>query len=164
MIPGNSKKGYITKAIPDRDRLQRKVDRIAESIKKIPRNYSREQFIGEINRINSQVRGIIQYYQCCTWVNLAMHKYSRRLQLVAKSRLKQYRGKWIPANQTQNLPHIHQQRKQKIPSIKSTAIFMLTLQLWHFVSGRTFSRKTSLKRPTRKKADSYTSSGQRKSE
>ena len=124
MIPGNSKKGYITKTIPDRDRLRRKVDSIAESIKKIPRNYSREQFIGEINHINSQVRGIIQYYQCCTWVNLAMHKYSRRLQLIAKSRLKQYRGKWIPANQTQNLPHIHQQRKQKIPSIKYRDIYV----------------------------------------
>jgi hypothetical protein len=124
MIPGNSKKGYITKTIPDRDRLQRKVDSIAENIKKIPWNYSREQLIGEINRINSQVRGIIQYYQCCTWVNLAMHKYSHRLQLIAKSRLKQYHGKWIPANQTQNLPHIHQQRKQKIPSIKYRDIYV----------------------------------------
>lgn len=124
MIPGNSKKGYITKTIPDRDRLQQKVDSIAENIKRIPRNYSREQFIGEINRINSQVRGIIQYYQCCTWVNLAMHKHSRRLQLVAKSRLKQYQGKWIPANQTQNLPHVHQQRKQKIPSIKYRDIYI----------------------------------------
>ena len=56
--------------------------------------------------------------------NLAMHKYSRRLQLVAKSRLKQYQGKWIPANQTQNLPHIHQQRKQKIPSIKYRDIYI----------------------------------------
>lgn len=124
MIPGNSKKGYITKTTPDRDRLRRKVDSIAENIKKIPWNYSREQFVGEINRINSQMRGIIQYYQCCTWINLAMHKYSRRLQLIAKSRLNQYRGKWIPANQTQNLPHIHQQRKQKIPSIKYRDIYV----------------------------------------
>ena len=53
-----------------------------------------------------------------------MHKYSRRLQLIAKSRLKQYRGEWIPANQTQNLPHIHQQRKQKIPSIKYRDIYV----------------------------------------
>lgn len=48
MIPGNSRTGYITKTIPDRERLQRKVDSIAESIKKIPRNFSKEQFIGEI--------------------------------------------------------------------------------------------------------------------
>ena len=40
----------------------------------------------------------------CTWVNVSMKKYSRHLQMIAKSRLKQYKGKWIPANQTQNLP------------------------------------------------------------
>lgn len=45
-------------------------------------------------------------------------------QIIAKSRRKQYRGKWIPANQTQNLPHIHQQRKQKIPSIKYRDIYI----------------------------------------
>ncbi len=124
MIPGNSRTGYITKTIPDRARLQKKVNSIAENIKKIPKNYSKEQFIGEINRINSQVRGVIQYYQCCTWVNVAVKQYSHRLQMVAKKRLKQYGGKWIPANQTQNLPHIHQKRQQKIPSIKYRDIYI----------------------------------------
>ena len=124
MIPGNSRTGYITKTIPDRERLQRKVDSIAESIKKIPRNFSKEQFIGEINRINSQVRGIIQYYQCCTWVSVALRRHSHRLQMIAKDRLKQYSGRWIPANQTQNLPHIHQKHQQKIPSIKYRDIYI----------------------------------------
>lgn len=124
MIPGNSRTGYITKTIPDRERLQRKVDSIAESIKKIPRNFSKEQFIGEINRINSQVRGIIQYYQCCTWVSVALRRHSHRLQMIPKDRLKQYSGRWIPANQTQNLPHIHQKHQQKIPSIKYRDIYI----------------------------------------
>ena len=124
MIPGNSRTGYITKTIPDRERLQRKVDSIAESIKKIPRNFSKEQFIWEINRINSQVRGIIQYYQCCTWVSVALRRHSHRLQMIAKDRLKQYSGRWIPANQTQNLPHIHQKHQQKIPSIKYRDIYI----------------------------------------
>lgn len=70
MIPENSRIGYITKTIPDKKRLQQKVESIAEAIKKIPRNFSKEQFIGEINRVNSQVRGIIQYFQCCTWVKI----------------------------------------------------------------------------------------------
>ena len=124
MIPGNSRTGYITKTIPDRERLQRKVDSIAESIKKIPRNFSKEQFIWEINRINSQVRGIIQYYQCCTWVSVALRRHSHRLQMIAKDRLKQYSGRWIPANQTQNLAHIHQKHQQKIPSIKYRDIYI----------------------------------------
>ena len=98
-VRGKSRKGYIVRTIPDRNRLKRKVDKIAEDIKKIPRNYSREQLIGAINRINSQIRGVIQYYQCCTWVNVSMRKYSRRLQFAAIRRLKQYKGKWIPANE-----------------------------------------------------------------
>ena len=139
-VPGKARKGYITRTIPDRGRLKRKVDEVAESIKKIPHNYSREQMIDAINRINSQVRGIIQYYQCCTWVNISMQKYARRLQLIAKSRLKQYNGKWIPANETQNLTRIHQQYKAKIPSIKYQDIYigftLLTFCKWE---------KTSLK-------------------
>lgn len=123
-VPGKAKKGYVARSIPDRVRLKRKVDSIAENIKKIPRNYSREQLIAEINRINSQIRGVIQYYQCCTWVNVSMKKYSWYLQMIAKSRLKQYKGKWIPANQTQNLPRIHQQHKQKIPSVKYRDIYV----------------------------------------
>ena len=80
--------------------------------------------VDAINRINSQIRGIIQYYQCCTWVNISMKKYSRRLQFVARRRLTQYKGKWIPANQTQNLPRVHQQYKQKIPSMKYRDIYI----------------------------------------
>ena len=53
-----------------------------------------------------------------------MKKYDRRLQMVEKARLKQYNGKWIPANQTQNLPRVHQQYKQKIPSIKYRDIYV----------------------------------------
>jgi len=124
LVRGNARRGYITRTTPDRERLKRKVDKIADDIKKIPRNYSRERVISEINRINSQVRGIIQYYQNCTWVNIAMRKHSRRLQILAKSRLKQYHGEWIPANQTQNLPRVHQKYRQKIPSIKYRDIYI----------------------------------------
>ena len=124
MVPGKSRRGYIPRTLPDRDRLKRKVDQIAEEIKKIPANYSKEQLISEINRINSKVRGVIQYYQCCTWVNISLNKHSRRLQRIAKSRLRQYKGKWIPANETQNLPRIHQQHRQKIPSVKYRDIYI----------------------------------------
>ena len=124
VVPGKARKGYIPRTIPERDRLRRKTDKIAHDIKKIPHYYSREQMVDAINRINSQIRGIIQYYQCCTWVNISMKKYSRRLQFVARRRLTQYKGKWIPAIQTQNLPRVHQQYKQKIPSTKYRDIYI----------------------------------------
>ena len=44
--------------------------------------------------------------------------------MVEKARLKQYKGKWIPANQTQNLPRVHPQYTQKIPSIKYRDIYV----------------------------------------
>ena len=124
VVPGKARKGYIPRTIPERDRLRRKTDKIAHDIKKIPHYYSREQMVDAINRINSQIRGIIQYDQCCTWVNISMKKYSRRLQFVARRRLTQYKGKWIPAIQTQNLPRVHQQYKQKIPSMKYRDIYI----------------------------------------
>ena len=137
LVRGKARQGYISRTIPDRDRLKRKADNIAAEIKLIPECYSREQMIGAINHINSQIRGLIQYYQCCTWVNISMKKYSRWLQLTAKRRLKQYKGKWIPANQTQNLPRVHQQYKQKIPSIKYRDIYVgftaLTFCKWEKV-------------------------------
>jgi group II intron reverse transcriptase/maturase len=124
MVRGKARWGYIPRMIPDRERLKRKVDEIAADIKKIPKNYSREQMIGEINRINSKIRGLIQYNQCCTWVSVAMDKHSRQLLLTAKRRLRQYNGKWIPANEVQNLPRVHQQYRQRIPAIKYRDIYI----------------------------------------
>ena len=139
-VRGKARKGYIVRTIPDRNRLKRKVDEIVESIKKIPRNYSREKMIDAINRINSKIRGLIQYYQCCTWVNIAMKKYARKLEWAAIRRLKQYKGKWIPANQTQNLPRVHQEYRQKIPSIKYRDIYIgitaLTFCRWEKTPGK----------------------------
>ncbi len=141
LVPGKAKKGYISRTLPDKDRLKRKVHEIAECIKKIPRHYSIEQLIGEIDRINSKIRGLINYYQCCTWVNVAMKKYANWLQRLAKRRLKQYKGKWIPANQTHNLPRVHGQYKQKIPSIKYHDVYVgftaLTFCKWE----QTMSKK-----------------------
>lgn len=124
MVRGKSRRGYIPRTIPDRDRLKRKVDKVTKEIKAIPHNYSRENMIREINRINSEIRGFIQYHQCCTWVNIATKRYKRKIQFAAIRRLKQYNGEWIPANQTQNLPRIHQQYKQKIPAIKCRDIYI----------------------------------------
>ena len=124
LVPGKARKGYIPRTIPDKDRLKRKVYEIAEHIKKIPQHYSKEQLIGEIHRINSQIRGLIQYYQCCTWVNISVKKYSRWLQRLASARLKRYGEKWIPANKTQNLPRIHEQYKLKIPSVRYRDLYI----------------------------------------
>ena len=84
VVKGKGEHGYITRTQPDRKRLKQKVDSITRDIKKIPRETSREKLIDEINRINSRIRGVIQYYQCCTWVSVSMDKYARKVQLVQR--------------------------------------------------------------------------------
>ena len=140
VVKGKGEHGYVTRTRPDRERLCRKVDALTDSIKKIPRETSREKLIDEINRINSQIRGVIQYYQCCTWVSVSMDKYGRKLQLAASRRLKQFKGKWIPAKETQNLPRIHQNYRQKLPSIRYRDIYIgvtsLTFCQWQETRGK----------------------------
>lgn len=140
VVKGKGEHGYVTRTRPDRERLCRKVDALTDSIKKIPRETSREKLIDEINRINSQIRGVIQYYQCCTWVSVSMEKYGKKLQLAASRRLKQFKGKWIPAKETQNLPRIHQNYRQKLPSVKYRDIYIgvtsLTFCQWQKTRGK----------------------------
>ncbi|HAJ9217943.1 group II intron reverse transcriptase/maturase [Listeria monocytogenes] len=124
VVPGKAKKGYIPRTLPDRKRLKRKVDEISAEWRKIPLSASREKVIHELNLINSKIRGLINYYENCTWVNATMKKYSRQLEGAAKRRLKQYKGKLIPANQTQNLINVHQCYTTKIPSIRFRDIWI----------------------------------------
>jgi len=139
VVKGKAEKGYIQRTIPDRKRLKQKVLSLNDEIKSFPKDWSREKVIEAVNNVNSKIRGVINYYSNCTWVNIAMRKYSRILQLTAARRLKSYkrarkkrrgeskekRGfKWIPANQVQNLAHIHQGYTTKIPAIKYRDIWI----------------------------------------
>lgn len=118
VVKGKGLKGYIPRTLPDRNRLKRKVDAIAKESKEIPRNMPRERVIQAITRINSEIRGLVNYYSNCTWVSMAMQKHAQRLQLIAMRQLRQYRGDWIPAKDTRNLPRVHENHKQKIPAIR----------------------------------------------
>jgi len=124
VVRGKSRTGYVTRTRPDRKRLNSKVDAIAKEIKAIPLDASREQAIQKMNLINSQIRGLINYYENCTRISNVTIKHAHRLQWVAKKRLKQYNGKWIQANKTRNLMHVHKQYKTKIPAIKYRDIYI----------------------------------------
>lgn len=124
VVKGKAKKGYITRTLPDRNRLKLKVDQICEDIKNIPIHASKEQMIHNINLTNSKIRGLINYYSICSWINVIMKKHQNRVALVAYRRLRQYKGKWIPAKDTQNLNNVHKNYTQKIPAIKYRDIYI----------------------------------------
>ena len=124
VVKGKAKKGYITRTMPDRNRLKSKVDSICEEIKNIHIHSSKEQVIHNINLTNSKIRGLINYYSNCSWVNVTMQKFAHRISTVASGRLRKYKGTWIPANETQNLSNVHMDYKQKIPAIKYGDIYI----------------------------------------
>ena len=78
---------------------------------------SKEIVVQRIHLINSQIRGLVNYYSSATWVCVAMKRYTQRLQKTAKRRLKKYRARWIPAKQTSTLPSVHSQHKAKVVAI-----------------------------------------------
>ena len=117
VVPGNSRKGYIPRTIPNRTRLERKVEEIKKNLLAIPKNVSKEIVIDAIHKVNSQIRGLVNYYQATTWVSVAMPRYREPINRAARKALKKYGAKWVPANETSTLPSVHQKHKAKIVAI-----------------------------------------------
>ena len=117
VVRGKSRKGYIPRTIPNRKRLKSKVEEIHANILAIPKNVSRDIVIQQIHLINSQIRGLVNYYENTTWVTVAFKPYRQYLQHAARKALKKYGAKWIPADKTSTLPSVHSIHKAKIVAI-----------------------------------------------
>jgi hypothetical protein len=117
VVPGKSRKGYIPRTIPNRTRLERKVEEIKKNLLAIPKNVSKEIVVDAIHKVNSQIRGLVNYYQATTWVSVAMSPYRQPINRAACKALKNYSVKWVPANETSTLPSVHLKHKAKIVAI-----------------------------------------------
>jgi group II intron reverse transcriptase/maturase len=94
---GSSKTGYITRTMPNRLRVKEKIKDILFEIKTLKKITQKNKLIHAINVVNSKIRGIINYYEGCTWVYLVLKKYSQVLIWAGYRALKDNGGKWIPA-------------------------------------------------------------------
>jgi group II intron reverse transcriptase/maturase len=122
-VEGKSRTGYVSRTIPDTKRLKTKVAEIRQEIKKLRRikpgtKGCKEYLVGGIIRINSMIRGVIQYYQAATWASIAMSKYAYGLKYTAYKALKKHGGTWTPANEVDNLKSVHSQYRSAIPTVK----------------------------------------------
>lgn len=141
--------------------MKSKVEEIHANILAIPKNVSRDVVIRQIHLINSQIRGLVNYYEATTWVTVAFKRYRQYLQHAAHKRLKKYSVKWIPANKTSTLPSIHSKHKAKIVAIPYK-------DLWVGVTDLGFAKwekrfiTIRMKRPTAKRDGRYISTGRRK--
>lgn len=118
VVKGNARKGYIPRTKPNPERLKEKVKDIHKETKKLKRWASKEQLIHRINIINSKIRGVIQYYETATWVNVSLRKYADTIHYSAYLALRKQGGYKVPANQVNNLISVHMNYRTKIPAIE----------------------------------------------
>lgn len=117
-IKGKAKKGHILVSKPNQQRLEEKVNEVHKTIKKIKRATKKEDLIHWINLINAKIRGIIQYYESTTRVNVYLKKYADKLHYAAYLKLRNHGGYKLPANEVDNLRSVHENYRTKIPTIE----------------------------------------------
>lgn len=151
VIPGKSRQGYVPKTQPDRHRLKSKIKEIHKSIKEIKeygfyKQNGREKAIHGINVINSQIRGIIEYYNVATRVSKALEPYAMILRYASYKALKRcdLGVEWKPACEVNNLISIHPKYKMKIPAIPINGLWVGVTDLYF---GSWDKDKTRLKSP-----------------
>ncbi len=113
----NGRYGYVTRTRPIESRLRAKIDEIRKRIRTLTKQSSREQEIQVIHRVNSQIRGLINYYQVATYVNIAFQRYSWSIMRLARKRMHAIGARDSPANTTTNLVKVHSKYKTQIPVI-----------------------------------------------
>ncbi|MGP3788485.1 group II intron reverse transcriptase/maturase [Paenibacillus sp. 1A_MP2] len=118
MIRGNARHGYVTKTIPNRKRLKTKVDEIHRKIKRLRYMPDKERLLARINEVNAMIRGVIQYYEPATWVNIELRKHSYKLRYAGWKSLKEYAVCWTQAKELYNLPSIHLDYTMTVPAIE----------------------------------------------
>jgi group II intron reverse transcriptase/maturase len=118
VIKGKARKNYIPRTKPNSERLKQKVADIHKETKKLKRFLDKESLIHRINIINSKIRGVIQYYETATWVNVCLRKYADTIHYSAYLALRKAGGFKAPACNANNLLSVHSNYRTKIPMIE----------------------------------------------
>ena len=173
VVKGKARKGYITRTKPNAERRKAKGKELLNKIKQLKKQPNMEMVIHHINLINSTIRGMINYYQAATWVNIELARFAYKLRWVTYASLKKYGGRWTPANQTDNLTAVHHQYQTCIPTItylgKKIGITSLSFCKWknpmlksqretpYTVEGRAIHQRISGRKPIKARADELVS-------
>jgi len=164
----NDKYRVYTK--PDRDRFEKKFKELYRSVRKLRLNSTTEKLVDKINRVNSQIRGVIEYYELTTDVYNFMRPWAFKLDNTAYKAIAKNGGKLIEANKVHNLNlSVHSQYTRKIPSIEYDGMWIgvtsLSFCKWNWqqlmnqsetpysIKGRELHRKRTGKKPLNVRAD-----------
>lgn len=117
---------WVNKVSPDSERFKRKMKDLSREIFYIRKTSALDidRLIENINRVNSIIVGLINYYSMCDQISLAVRKHAWLLKYTAYKSLKRYGGQWIRANEVSNLIGLHYGHKAHIPAIKYKGMYI----------------------------------------
>lgn len=118
MVKKNGK--WVNRVSPENERFKRKMKDLSREIFYIRKTSTldADRLIENINRVNSIIVGLINYYSMCDQISVVIRKYAWLLKYTAYKSLKRYGGQWIRANEVSNLIGLHYGHKAHIPAIK----------------------------------------------
>ena len=118
MVKKNGK--WVNKVSPESERFKRKMKDLSREIFYIRKTSTldADRLIENINRVNSIIVGLINYYSMCDQISVVIRKYAWLLKYTAYKSLKRYGGQWTRANEVSNLIGLHYGHKANIPAIK----------------------------------------------
>lgn len=118
MVKKNGK--WVNRVSPESERFKRKMKDLSREIFYIRKTSTldADRLIENINRVNSIIVGLINYYSMCDQISVVIRKYAWLLKYTAYKSLKRYGGQWVRANEVSNLIGLHYGHKAHIPAIK----------------------------------------------
>lgn len=124
----NDGKKYITRTKPNEKLLRRKLRDIKHLLKAVRKAPNEVLLLAAINRVNSKIRGLINYFQAATWVHIIFRKYAERLKYSAYKALKRRTNgkvRWVNATRASNLIGLHTEyASQNIPAIEHKGLWI----------------------------------------
>lgn len=120
LLPHKGNVKWVNSVAPNKDRFKLKVKELSKEIKYLRKinTLDRERLIDGIERVNSKIRGVLNYYKMCDKLSLECKKYAHTLKYTSYKALKRHGGKWIRARDVNNLIGVHMARNAHIPTVK----------------------------------------------
>lgn len=118
MLPHGKNGKCVGYASADTEKVKRKVEQIKKDLRELKFVSNQEWLVTDINRINSKIRGIINYYSSAPSINRDVRQFREILKYASYKAIKKYGAKWIPANECYNLAPLYPDRTEQVPAIK----------------------------------------------
>lgn len=118
MVKGRANKGYTCSAIPNQQRLESKISELRKDIRRLKFCPDKESLIVDLSKINSKIRGIVQYYQIANRTYNRLKRYAWDVEKLAYRVINRwFKVELVPAKDTGNLIHVHKDYSRKIPTV-----------------------------------------------